>query len=140
MDEAALWTSVFERMTNDTGVGGLFDPDDALITGAFNSLAPSSQAFPYLVFSVASATPDDTFERNVIRYQIRFTAYTDRKMGMQSSSNIMTRVYQLFHRHVLTLTSDWKASAMRLLDGAGRTVDDNAYGVVHDYEVYLTEE
>ncbi len=58
--------------------------------------------------------------------------------GMQISSQVMDRIYARFHRYGLSISGGWTASTMRLLDGAGRTFDDEAYGVIHDYEVYLT--
>ncbi len=72
-----LWRAVYDRLTGDTGTGGLFATGANLVRAVYNTRAPmnaeGTTAFPYIVYSVFESDPSESaFRTRVWRRRIRF--------------------------------------------------------------------
>lgn len=153
MDIARLWDAIRDRAVADTGSGGLFNATTPLVSGFYNTFAPTSATHPYCVYVTASATPDNGFNKDVVRVNFRIQSYVARKPAngadaMQVGSDILNRVYgdssaggaptYGFARWSPTLAGSWTATVVEFVD----VIEDHGndyYCWVQSFRTHLTK-
>ncbi len=131
MNATRLFIALKARLDADTGSGGLFADEAELISGVYNTLAPSTltDSDSYIVFNVASVEQMDGFNIDVVEYTFYLSIFTPVSGGMGASQAIIDRVYGNgvtssgntptygLHRWQPTLTStSWVAGIMHRID------------------------
>lgn len=81
-DLPALWLAVYNRLTGDTGSGGLFNSGNELVEAVYNTRPPimpeTPTPFPYIVYSVFESSPEESaFRTRVWRRRVRFDVYVE---------------------------------------------------------------
>lgn len=77
---------------------------NALVSGGiYSNVAPPGSDLPYLVYSVVSIHPQDTFKSKIDDYNIQFTAYSDSTSDAEIN-NIYAALKTAFDDRELTLT------------------------------------
>lgn len=61
------------------------DPMSSTFTKIYNTAAPNSAVFPYLVFTIISNTRDMTFTEDFEECMVQFDIYSDKKSPVQVS-------------------------------------------------------
>lgn len=131
MNATRLFVALKARLDADTGTGGLFATGANLISGVYNTLAPTTltDTNSYIVFNVASAEQMDGFNIDVIEYTFYLSIFTPVDSGLSAAQAIIDRIYGNalsqagrvptygLHRHSLTLTStSWRGGIMHRID------------------------
>lgn len=151
-----LYQAIGDRLTGDTGTGGLFNVTSPLVTQFRNTVIASSQAFPYLVMNVTTAMNSDGFNlrSHMVTFSIHVYVEEQPNAGGDSFStgaSIIDRVegdWDLqstripsfgLDRWVPTLTSSsWTCSQCVLLNSS----EAHDPGVLHwilDFRVYVNK-
>lgn len=102
-DLPALWLAVLDRVTSDTGTGGLLNVTTPLLAGSgiYNTQAPStegtSSVYPYIVYATASSQNDSEFETRGWIREIDFHIYVEKSSSsitdpMQRGADILRRL------------------------------------------------
>lgn len=136
----AAWQVIFARYVADTGSGGLNNASAPLITGMYLELAPESQSYPYVVFSVQDDTEDDTqgSNRSVISYV--FNLYTDKELDPGSSAApVLVRLKSLYHRWKPSLSGYTFETSQRRGGRILQTPDD-AWHFTDEYTLGISKD
>lgn len=154
MNLVLVANGILTRLGSDTGTGGLRNASNPLVTGIFSYMAPEGQAYPYIVFGFTGAANEDTFERDVIRYQVDIAVLVTRDTGgLTRASQIIDRIYGNanangnvptygLHRHKLLINPDlttWVSSTMRRIDQI-EAHDLEHFQFIERYEFLCTNE
>lgn len=97
-----LWLAVYNRLTGDTGSGGLFASGSNLVRAVYNTRPPVSvegtSNFPYIVYSVFESDPSESaFRTRVWRRRVRFDVFVEAEANntvdaMARGSDILRRI------------------------------------------------
>lgn len=144
MNLAQLWQSIYDRLRGDSTLM-------AACSGVFNTSVPAGTALPYVVFSVASSTANDTFLTDVKEHVIRISVVSSARLGMSTPATLLKRVYGDatlqssrtptfgLHRHVLSLpaaseAAEWVGSIITHVDST-MDHDQDVYHFIETYKV-----
>lgn len=131
MNATRLFVAIKARLDADTGAGGLFATGANLISGVYQTIAPTTlnDDNSYIVFSVASVQNQDAFTMDVVEYTIYLSVFAPVDGGTAAPQAIIDRIYGNaisqagriptygLHRHSLVLTStSWKGGIMHRID------------------------
>jgi hypothetical protein len=133
MDLAALYTAIRGRLGSDLTLSGH-------INGAWNNVAPTGQAMPFVVYSVASCSADNAFAKDCYEVLLRLRTYVPRANftnPISKLSTITNLVYASLHRFTPTLAgSAWTATAIQCIDSQDEP-DDDAYSQILTFQLWL---
>lgn len=108
-DMPALEAAILNRITGDTGSGGLLNAGTPLITTVYNSEFPADEDtttdFPYIVFQVTDSEPADAMRTRVWKRVVVFHVYVLKQPATQYASGDPLTVGSLILRR---LEGDWE--------------------------------
>lgn len=94
MNAAQLFYDVKKRLTSDTGTNGLYAPGAVQVTGIFNNWASPTQDMPYIVWTLVSGVPDETFATNEDEIVFQLSVFTSKRPpDMGKAQKILNRIY-----------------------------------------------
>jgi hypothetical protein len=145
MELASLWVALRARATSDTGAGGLFQTGSAMLTGMYNTQAPTSASGNYAVYSVASAVSEDAFSLDLTPVTFRVAVYVPKKPSDSSDpmlklSNIVSRLHARYHRWTPTLSGSmsWTSTAIQFAQVIENHEED-VYSMVAEFKLHVSK-
>lgn len=125
MQQATLITAIRNRLTTDTGTGGLFNVTTPLITDVHFARANKQTTGNYIVLVVANTVQEDDMTFNGIVYQINVNIYMTSIYGKTLElSSIIDRVYALLHDWTPTLSAWSPSGPLRFISGGSTDLPD----------------
>lgn len=121
MQMTKIVQSVYDRLSGDTGVGGLFASGAELVDGVYSFRAGSqvSQGDSYIVTSITGGVQQDSFDADLIDWSLSVSVFIDpQEVSGVGLSAIVDRVYARLHRWTPTLDG-WTASGPWTFTDAG---------------------
>lgn len=124
MNTAAFADMIRDRLTADTGSGGLFNATPLLASPIYYAAMPTTAAMPYAVFSFVSDVANNCFQKDVREIRFQLSVFMPRVHAtisdpMLRGSQILDRIYgdsangsvptYGLHRWAPTLSGGWTA-------------------------------
>lgn len=151
-----LYQAIGDRLTGDTGTGGLFNSGTPLVTQLRNTVIDQGQAFPYLVMRCQGGDVEDGFSVRTHKVSVTIDAYIEEQPAsgydpFDRGSKILDRVegdWDLqstrvpsfgLDRFTPTLANNWYAGPFQML----RVREAHEPGVLHwimDFEILVSKQ
>lgn len=117
MNLAGLSQAIYDRITGDTGDGGLMETDDPLINAIYEDVILTGASVPYVIVSIVETEEDDTFPTDAWLVTFELEVVCDRRLGdYTTDSAILARAHTQLHRWVPTVTG-YAVQDMRSIAG-----------------------
>lgn len=118
MNLADLYTQLADRITGDTGSGGLYNATTPLVNGVFFDVPFGGAAVPFILIRFIASDEADVFTKDAVDVSVEFEIVIERREGtLAVDSAILDRHRQKFHRWTPTLSGAYTGTDMRRVTG-----------------------